>query len=128
MTNRTDFGRACQTFREHLGMPLLRFAESLGVSPSFVCAVEIGQKNAPDGYVEKAIQTLGLDASAAERLKNRELRSRASFKIENVNPQEAQLLAAFISNRSSLGARQIEAATVALQQSFDFCGVEDEKE
>jgi len=120
MSTRTEFGRSCQSSREFKGMSLLAFAKAIGVSPSFVCAVEIGEKPAPEGYVGKAAQALGLDERAGKRLRERELRSRNSFKIDDVRYDEAQLLAAFIENRHHLSKESLQAATKTLQFLFDF--------
>jgi transcriptional regulator with XRE-family HTH domain len=122
MSHRTEFGRSCQSAREVRGLSLLSFAKLIGVSPSFVCAIETGEKSAPDTYVEKAVQVLGLDQRASSRLKERELRSRHTFRIEDVKPAEARLLAAFIENRHQLTEQDLQAATQKLQLTFDFQG------
>ena len=127
MNKRTEFGHSCQSGREVRGISLLAFSKAIGWSPSFICAVEVGEKPAPDGYVDAVANALGLDERSANRLRTRELRSRHSFRFDDVEPEEAQLLAAFVANRQSLSKENLAAATKLLQLSFDFPEGFDEK-
>lgn len=120
MTKRTEFGHSCQSGREVRGISLLTFSKAIGWSPSFVCAVETGEKPAPEGYVDRVAEALGLDARATSRMRERELRSRHSFRFDDVAPEEAQLLAAFVANRQNLSKENLVAATKALQLGFEF--------
>jgi hypothetical protein len=127
MTKRTEFGHSCQSSREARRISLLAFSRAIGWSPSFICAVEMGEKPAPDGYVEQVAIALGLDERAAKRMRDRELRSRHSFRFDDVEPEEAQLLAAFVANRQNLSKESLAAATKALQLSFEFSEGSDGK-
>lgn len=120
MAQRNEFGRSCQSAREVLGITLLEFARKVGVSPSFVCALEMGIKPAPEGYLDKAASILRLDENAKRRLSARELRSREHFRIDHATLHEANLIAAFIENRGSLDLDRLRKATEVLQGSFNF--------
>lgn len=120
MSKRTEFGLSCQSGREIRRISLLAFSRAIGWSPSFVCAVEVGEKPAPDGYVDKVVEVFDLDERSAKRMRERELRSRHSFRFDDVGPEEAQLLAAFVANRQNLSKESLIAATKVLQLSFDF--------
>lgn len=49
----TEFGKWLKMFRISIGVRLYDMSETIGVSPSFISAVESGKKNIPLDFVDK---------------------------------------------------------------------------
>lgn len=70
MQDLTGFGVQLRKHRLDRNLTLFQMADAVGVSSSFLSAVETGQKRAPDDLVEKIIRYLALDL--VDQLKLRE--------------------------------------------------------
>ena len=66
----TEFGQFLRKLRIDCNEFLKNMAEKLGVSSSFLSAVETGNRNIPDGWVDKISQLYGLDMIQKELLQD----------------------------------------------------------
>jgi transcriptional regulator with XRE-family HTH domain len=64
----TEFGQYLRKLRIDCGDLLKDIANKLGVTSSYLSAVEIGKRNIPDGWVEKISHLYGLDMLEQEAL------------------------------------------------------------
>ena len=66
----TEFGQYLRKLRIDCGDYLKDMADKLGVTSSYLSAVETGKRNIPDGWVKKIIQFYNLDVIDQDGLKN----------------------------------------------------------
>ncbi|WP_156938252.1 hypothetical protein [Mesorhizobium sp. WSM3626] len=59
--NLTPFGSACRDIRITTKMRMIDQAKQFACSPSFISAVETGEKQPPEGYVQRFCEWLKLD-------------------------------------------------------------------
>ncbi|TPI68136.1 helix-turn-helix domain-containing protein [Mesorhizobium sp. B3-1-3] len=59
--NLTPFGSACRDIRITAKMRMIDQAKQFSCSPSFISSVETGEKQPPEGYVQKFCDWLRLD-------------------------------------------------------------------
>jgi transcriptional regulator with XRE-family HTH domain len=64
----TEFGQYLRKLRIDCGDLLKDMADKLGVTSSYLSAVETGKRNIPDGWVEKISHLYGLDMLEQEAL------------------------------------------------------------
>jgi len=106
----TALGKALRKFRIERDLLLRNMAETLGVSSSFLSAVETGRKKAPSGFIEKirdayllnATETKNLQEAADDSLtevllkmrtgKDRELALAFAKRFPNLNDSERDKL------------------------------------
>lgn len=93
----TQFGIFCRKLRLDNGELLKHMATKLGVSSSYLSAVEIGKRNVPHDWLEKITSMYQLSAEEVESLKLAIENSQPSIKIDlrNTNNQEKDLVMAF---------------------------------
>jgi len=65
----TEFGQYLRKLRIDCGELLKDMADKLGVTSSYLSAVETGKRNIPDGWVEKINQFYKLDMFEQEALR-----------------------------------------------------------
>lgn len=92
----TTFGKLLRKIRIDHGEILKNMADKLGVSPSFLSAVEVGRKNAPSGWSDIIADSYHLSAEQRRELKEAEHEAVVSIKIDFVNAEQMQRTAAFI--------------------------------
>ena len=51
----TEYGRVIREFRKDVNVSLRQMAEAIGFSPTYISAVEVGEKGITDDLVEKVI-------------------------------------------------------------------------
>jgi transcriptional regulator with XRE-family HTH domain len=91
----TPFGIAARKLRLDKGLRLLDLAAQLGLSSSFISAVETGKKPIPAGYVASVIRALGLTASEALDLQKAADRSKTVVDVDGLQGTQRELVAAF---------------------------------
>lgn len=91
----TPFGVAARTFRLEKGLRLLDVAEALGVTASYLSAVETGRKPLPDGFADQVARIMGLDAAETEKLKVSEDRTKKEVRLDKMPESQRALVAAF---------------------------------
>ncbi|UOK65376.1 helix-turn-helix domain-containing protein [Paenibacillus sp. OVF10] len=93
----TQFGIFCRKLRLDSGELLKHMATKLGVSSSYLSAVEIGKRNVPHDWLEKLTNMYQLNAEDVESLKLAIENSQPSIKIDlkNTDNQERDLVIAF---------------------------------
>ncbi|MCT7375217.1 hypothetical protein [Chelativorans salis] len=68
MANLTVFGSTCRDIRMKTKKRMIDQAQEFGCSPSFISAVETGEKQVPEGYVKKFGDWLKLDLVTRKHL------------------------------------------------------------
>jgi len=66
----TEFGQFLRKLRIDCNELLKDMADKLGVTPSYLSAVETGKRNIPDGWIDKISQFYNLDIFEKEALQN----------------------------------------------------------
>ncbi len=64
----TDFGRYLRKLRIDCGELIRDMADKLGVTASYLSAVETGKRNIPEAWVDEIVTKYGLDGSAKSDL------------------------------------------------------------
>lgn len=64
----TDFGRYLRKLRIDCGELIRDMANKLGVTASYLSAVETGKRNIPEAWVDEIVAKYGLDGSAKNDL------------------------------------------------------------
>jgi hypothetical protein len=64
----SGFGIECRHIRTNRGVKMIDQAKQFGCSPSFISAVETGDKPVPDGYVEKFCEWMRIDTATKKQL------------------------------------------------------------
>lgn len=93
----TQFGRYIRKLRIDHGMILKDLADALGVSSSYISAVELGKKNIPDSFIEKLVVRFGIPASERDELNRIASESQPQVKIDlkESSPNEREVVMAF---------------------------------
>jgi transcriptional regulator with XRE-family HTH domain len=64
----TSFGKSCREIRANKGLRMIDQAKYFDCSPSFISAIENGDKQAPEGYVERFSAWLNLAPETSRQL------------------------------------------------------------
>jgi transcriptional regulator with XRE-family HTH domain len=91
----TPFGIATRKLRLDKGLRLLDLAQRLGLSSSYVSAVETGKKPIPPGYVASVSRALNLSPADADELQKAADRSKTAVDVDNLRGPQRELVAAF---------------------------------
>jgi transcriptional regulator with XRE-family HTH domain len=91
----TPFGIVTRKLRLDKGLRLMDMAAKLGVSSSFVSAVETGKKPIPPAYVASIIRTLGLTKAESLDLQKAADRSKTFVDVDGLKGTQRELVAAF---------------------------------
>lgn len=100
----TRFGKFCRKLRIDRGELLKDMAEKLGVTPSFLSAVETGIKNVPKDWFEKITKVYSLNEKEKEELYDAIQNSQLTvkFSLKELKPDEQDLVLAFARELKSL--------------------------
>lgn len=109
----TELGKHLRKIRIDHGEILKNMADKLGVTSSFLSAVEIGKRNIPDGWIDNISQWYNLDQSETQALKEEADLAVTSTKINLINAGSKQRNAALIFARN-FGDLSDEEAQVIL--------------
>jgi transcriptional regulator with XRE-family HTH domain len=77
----TEFGKILRKLRIDCGEILLNMAERLGVTASYLSAVETGKRNVPDDWGDRLAAFYGLDEQAKSELQDAMIQSRNSVML-----------------------------------------------
>lgn len=91
----TAFGIACRKLRLDRGLSLRNFAAGLGLSSTFVSALETGKKSIPWGYVAKTMVGMSLSQEEAWALRIAADRTRVVVRVDGLSADQRELVAAF---------------------------------
>jgi len=93
----TTFGKFCRKLRIDNGEILKHMADKLGVTSSYLSAVENGKRKIPDEWLEMIIGLYDLDNSMSRELETAFMDSQSSFtfKLDNYNQEDKNILMAF---------------------------------
>jgi transcriptional regulator with XRE-family HTH domain len=88
----TEFGQFLRKLRIDCNELLKDMADKLGVSSSFLSAVETGKRNIPEGWVEKICQYYDLDIFDREGLKVAAIKSAraVTMDLSNMVPERKE--------------------------------------
>ena len=91
----TEFGIEVRQLRMRRGMRLLDLAAALGKSSAYISAIETGKKPIPDGIVDEIANAMGLDSDDKFRIQRAADRSKREVRIDQLDGNEKELVAAF---------------------------------
>jgi transcriptional regulator with XRE-family HTH domain len=97
-SNLSPFGRELRKVRVDHSMRLYDVAKALGMTPSFISAIEIGRKPIPPYLIDLLQSKLGLTTSEVQRLIRAADLSKSSFVIDAETP-ESRVLAGTVSRK-----------------------------
>ena len=107
----TEFGQHLRKIRIDCGEFLKDMAEKLGVTSSYLSAVETGKRNIPDDWVAKISQLYGLDMFEREALQiaaDNSARS-VTMDLSNIAPPKRETALLFARKFDEVGNATIEA-------------------
>lgn len=114
----TEFGKWLRTLRISIGIRLYDMSKALGVSSSFISAIETGKKSIPLDFVEKIIKNYDLSDEQIVALKNAvkltrddELRCKKSIqlKVDTSKSDVQELLYCFARKANELTEEEKKA-------------------
>ena len=93
----TAFGKFCRKLRIDNGQIMMNMADKLGVSPSFLSAVENGKKSIPTTWFKQLTDVYGLSKDAQNELKKSiELSvTEVKFNLKSENDNDREIIVAF---------------------------------
>lgn len=92
----TEFGKALRKLRIEHGEVVRDMARRMGVSPSFISAVENGKKNVPNDWIETIADLYHLSADQTNELREMAQQSVTSVRIDLLGTNGSQRKAALI--------------------------------
>lgn len=110
----TKFGKLLRKIRIDHGEILMDMAKRLGVSPSFLSAVEVGRKSAPSGWSDTIAEQYHLSENQRQELKEAEQEAVTSVKLDFSKADQPQRTAAFVFARE-FGSMSEETAGQVIQ-------------
>lgn len=96
----TNFGKILRKLRIDRGEILMDMAEKLGVSPSFLSAVEVGRKSAPSGWARLIADEYNLSPVQYEELEAAAKETIATVRIDCTKADAKQRSAALVFARA----------------------------
>lgn len=113
----SPFGIEFRALRVRRKMRLLDVARTLGKTPSFISAIEVGRKSLPEDFIPSISSTLELSPAEVERLQRAADISKKLVTIEPESP-EARILASRIARKiNSLSLEKIKELLKYLEYS-----------
>lgn len=110
----TTFGKLLRKIRIDHGEILMDMAKRLGVSPSFLSAVEVGRKSAPSGWSDTIAEQYHLSEEQRQELKEAEQEAVISVKLDFSKVDQPQRTAALVFARE-FGSMTEETASQVIQ-------------
>ncbi|MCT1904132.1 helix-turn-helix domain-containing protein [Oceanobacillus sojae] len=92
----TSFGKFCRKLRIDNGELLKDMANKLGVTSSYLSAVENGKRNVPQSWVKKISSEYSLDLRQIKELKNatEESQFKSKLDLKDLNNNDKNLMTA----------------------------------
>ena len=107
-TQITPFGRVVRKHRIDQGMLLKDMAEALGISSSWLSAIETGRKPITKGLPKRVAKVLGLDLEETADLLKAAEQSAASYSIKSAHPERRDVAAALARRFDHLSDEDID--------------------
>lgn len=102
----TEYGKLVRKARIDANVTMLKMADALGVAPSYLSALEVGNKKVPAPFVEKVIAYFhGLGVSVPKLNEAADV-SNKQVSIEGLSQAQQFLISGFA--RTELNAKQID--------------------
>jgi transcriptional regulator with XRE-family HTH domain len=98
----TPYGVAARKLRLDRGLRLLDLADALGVTDTFVSAVETGKKPIPKDFVAKVSKAIGLSPTEERELERAADRTRQEVSVAPLSGEKRELVAEFARRIDSL--------------------------
>jgi len=108
MAELTPFGIAVRKLRLDKGLKLLDMAEKIGVTPSFLSAIETGRKPIPGGFLTKISRSIPLSLEEISTLRKAIDRTRTEVRVNKKSEQDRELIAAFARRLDDVPAEIID--------------------
>jgi transcriptional regulator with XRE-family HTH domain len=107
----TEFGQFLRKLRIDYGELLKDMADKLGVTSSYLSAVETGKRNIPDGWVEKISLFYGLGMFEQDALKDAAANSAmaVTMDLSNMVPKRRETASLFARKFDTVDDSTIEA-------------------
>lgn len=102
----TEYGKLVRKARIDAGITMLTMAKAMSVAPSYLSALEVGNKKVPTPFVAKVVayfQSLGVEVPNLQEAADV---SNEQISIEGLTPAQQFLVAGFA--RTELTAKQID--------------------
>lgn len=114
----TNFGKMLRKIRIDRGELLYDMAKKLGVTSSYLSAVELGKRKVPDGWVENLIKEYNLPLSEQKKLYQYAYENKNNIKIdvEQCEEERKDLALAFASRFRSLNQEKRQAIMEILKR------------
>lgn len=108
-TPTTEMGKELRKIRIDRDERLLNMAQKLGVSSSFISAIEVGRKTAPVGFEQLIIEKYRLTGEEKQRLLRAADQSRHEFTIGAKSPLARDTAGLLARKMDSLSEEQLRA-------------------
>jgi len=115
MSKLTEFGKGLRKLRIERGDKMKDMADAIGVSVSFLSAIETGAKSVPMEKVETLITYYDIKGQQASQLHSLAAKSKAIVRIK-VRPESRQLVTAFARKVKDLSPSKRHAILQILEE------------
>ena len=115
----TPYGEWVRAFRTERKITLREMARTLGRSPSFLSAIELGRKSAPESLAKEISVEFSLSDEELNELERRISHSRSEAKIrfsKNTDRRESEVAMLFARNFNDLTEDQTERIRKILEE------------
>lgn len=115
----TQFGKSLRNIRMDRGELLKEMAQKLGVTSSYLSAVEVGKRNIPQDWVQKIAALYELSEFETERLRQAAFQSANQIKLnlQNASPNSRDLAYAFAREFEDLSDGDYQAIMSILRKN-----------
>lgn len=121
MKKRSSLTHALKVIRVYNDDRAIDMAKKIGVSASFLSAVELGRKSPPLGFSSKIGKAYNMDDIELEELKSLELEARANAPIvinpSDVEPHIISLIEAILSNQNNVTEEILKKVCMEIEES-----------
>lgn len=106
----TDFGRELRKFRIDVGTNLGEMAQNLGISSSFLSAVELGKKSIPTDLIDRLTQYYGMTEVQRQIFEEAVIKTNRalSLRLTRQEPEFAEVAAVFARSFNNLSIDQLK--------------------
>lgn len=117
----TEYGKYLKKLRIDNDETIAKMAGGMGITPSYLSAIESGERVIPVDFTEKLAQRYKLGEESKEELRNLELKTprkavQLDFEKSGSNESQKELALLFAQKYASLSAEQIEKIRAVLEE------------
>ena len=117
----TEYGKYLKKLRIDKDKTLAAMAKDMGIAPSYLSAIESGERVIPVDFTEKVSEKYLLDDTAKDELRELELKTprtalQLDFKKSGSTEEQKNLAILFAQKYAGLSARQIEKIRAVLEE------------